>query len=147
MKKIAFRLLCFLIISLIFSCKNSENKTASQTAAQTVTEPSITNDTSKHSLAPQEYSVQATKVAPPNDTLFVDVYANGNIKLGTRNIDMDSLTSNLTDTLKTIKRKTGRLPKVIKSRSNGEVLMGVRGATHDAIDDAKKNVGFPKEKN
>ena len=129
----------FALLIFIISCKNAENKTATQT----VSEPSITSsvDTAKHTSVPQEYDVQAMKTSPP-DTLFVDVYQNGKIKMGSRNIDFDSLTSNLTDTLRKIKKRTGRFPKVIHSRSNGEVLMGVRGATRDAIKDAKDSVGF-----
>lgn len=130
------------MILFLGSCKNSDTKTDSSTVAITT----ISADTSKPYQTPEEYAIQAVKTKPI-DTLFVDVYSSGKIKVGSRDIDMDSLTNNLTDTLKSIKKRTGRLPLVIKSRNNGEVLMGIRGATHDAIDDAKKNVGFPKGEN
>jgi len=139
-QKQSFLLFGLFAVVFLANCKNNDTKTVSQTVAS----PTISADTSKQTLTPQEYAIQAMKTKPV-DTLFVDVYSNGKIKVGARDIDMDSLTTNLTDTLKSIKLRTGRLPNVIKSRSNGEVLMGIRGATHDAINEAKKNVNFPKE--
>lgn len=136
-QKQSFVAVVFLVFAVLVGCKNWGSKTASQTVATTT----ISVDTSKRFQTPQEYVIESVKTKPI-DTLFVDVYANGKIKVGSRNIDIDSLTTNLTDTLKSIKSRTGKFPNVIHARSNGEVLMGIRGATHDAIDEAKKNINF-----
>ena len=143
MKLIRVYLPLFFVIAIYMTnCKNSENTTNTQT----VVAPTATvADSPKPTMGTKAYDVQVLKTSPP-DTLFVDVYSNGKIKIGSRDIPFDSLTNNLADSLRKIKKKTGKFPKVIHSRSNGEVLMGVRGATHDAINDAKDSVGFSKER-
>jgi biopolymer transport protein ExbD len=74
------------------------------------------------------------------DSLVINVDSTGNMTLGNQKVDIESLTTKLTDSLQSIKKQYGKLPDTIICRSKGDVLMGTRGAIKDAIMDAKEKV-------
>jgi hypothetical protein len=75
-------------------------------------------------------------VAP--DSLILTVDSTGKIMMGNVEIkNMDNLAKMIVDSSNALKKTFGKAPKAIVCKSNG-AMMGIRGAIHDAIDDAQE---------
>ena len=131
---------------LVFQCrpKTDENKipvsTTPNTTHPTDTLPASSVTLSRNDTVIPHSGVVAKSVSTPVDTLFVGVDSEGITYLGTEKMDADILRMRLLDSLKTLKRQTGKYPNKIKVRTRGDVLMGARGAVQDVIQEAKDSL-------
>ncbi len=75
----------------------------------------------------------------PHDSLIVNVDSMGKVTMGNREISLDDLPKVLVDSSRFLEKATGKAPKAIVCKSNG-AMMGIRGAVHDAIDDAQDSL-------
>ncbi len=83
----------------------------------------------------------ANRALSATDSLVIDVDSAGHIMLGNREVaNLEMLTTQLVDSMQSIKKQYGKLPDTIYYRTKGDVLMGARGAIKDAIMDAKEKV-------
>ena len=89
---------------------------------------------------PVSASTRAIKDSLPTDSLVIHVDSTGTIRLGNKKISLDELEDKLVDSMRIIKKNYSKLPDTILLRTNGDVLMGTRGAIKDMIMDAKDKV-------
>ena len=112
---------------LFFACKETpKNKDNAATAEQ------------KSADSTKSRSVDAASVrAVMPDSLIVMIDSTGKITFGNREYTTDDLTKALIDSSLALKKTYNKLPKTITYKSNG-AMMGIRGAVHDAIEDAQQ---------
>ena len=118
-KKIVFS---SIVAFTLFSACNNAEKTTSQTAAEAI---------------PPTRDIQ--DAPPPRPNLYwVTIDSSSNITFDGKEIkDLEVLQKMLTDSLKAMKKSGHPLPDTIMFRTEGTVMMGMRGALHDAINDAR----------
>ena len=119
-KKIIFS---SLLASMLFTACNNADKTPTQATAETAADP--TRD------------IQDAPPPRPNP-YWVTIDSSSKITFDGKEIkDLDVLQKMLTDSLKAMKKSGHPLPDTIMFRTEGTVMMGMRGALHDAINDAR----------
>ena len=118
-KKIVFS--SILVSTLFIACNNAE-KTPTQTTAETV---------------PPVRDISEAPTPRPNP-FWITIDSTSRITFDGKEIkDMDVLQKMLTDSLKAMKKNGHPLPDTIMFRTEGTVMMGIRGALHDVINDAR----------
>ena len=118
-KKIVFS--SILASTLFASCNNAE-KTPAQPTAEAI---------------PPMRDIQDVPPPRPNP-YWVTIDSSSKITFDGKEIkDLDVLQKMLTDSLKAMKKSGQPLPDTIMFRTEGTVMMGMRGALHDAINDAR----------
>ena len=118
-KKIIFS---SLLASMLFTACNNADKTPTQATAETAADP--TRD------------IQDAPPPRPNP-YWVTIDSMGKITFDGKEMDVDKLQKTLTDSLKSMKKSGHSLPDTIMFRTEGTVMMGIRGAVYDAINDAR----------
>ena len=71
---------------------------------------------------------------------WIIIDSTGKITLAGKVVYLDSLQGKLEDSLKTLKKNGQPLPDTIMYKTEGTVMMGVRGAVKDAINDARAKI-------
>ena len=110
-----------LLASTLFTACNNAEKTPSQASDQ-ATLPSR--------------DMQDAPPPRPNP-YWVTIDSMGKITFDGKEMDVDKLQKTLTDSLKSMKKSGHSLPDTIMFRTEGTVMMGIRGAVYDAINDAR----------
>lgn len=114
---------------LFFACKETP-KPADNTAEMA---QKAADSTAKRTL-----EAAATMPTTAPDSLIITVDSMGKVMLGKVAVtNMDNLSKMLVDSSNSLKKTFGKAPKVITYKSSG-AMMGIRGAIHDAIDDAQE---------
>ena len=114
----------FLLAFLLFSCKETP-KTTDNAAAQAA------DSTANRGIG-------SAPTTPP-DSLIVEVDSMGKVMLGNRSVTLDNLPKALVDSSNALKKTTGHAPTTITYKSRG-AMMGIRGAVHDAIEEAQDSL-------
>ncbi len=118
-KKIVFS--SILASTLVTAC-NSAEKTSTQTTAEAI---------------PPMRDIQDAPPPRPNP-YWITIDSTSKITFDGKEIkNLDVLQKMLTDSLKAMKKSGHPLPDTIMFRTEGTVMMGIRGAVHDAINDAR----------
>jgi hypothetical protein len=112
---------------LFFACK--ETPKTNENAATTEQKSADSTQSRSVNISP------APAVMP--DSLIVMIDSTGKIAFGNREYTTADLTKALIDSSLALKKTYGKLPKTITYKSNG-AMMGIRGAVHDAIEDAQE---------
>jgi hypothetical protein len=121
-----------LLAFLCFACKETP-KATDNTAAQTAAD----------SIAARALEAAAAPTTPP-DSLIVIVDSMGKVMLGNRSVTLDDLPKILIDSSNALKKTTGHAPTTITYKSRG-AMMGIRGAVHDAIEEAQDSLKKEKK--
>ncbi len=107
--------------TLFIACNNAE-KTPTQTTADAV---------------PPVRDIPEAPTPRPNP-YWITIDSTSRITFDGKEIkNLDVLQKMLTDSLKAMKKSGHPLPDTIMFRTEGTVMMGMRGALHDAINDAR----------
>ena len=118
-KKIIF--ISILASALFIGCNDAE-KASTPTTAEAI---------------PPVRDIQEAPTPRPNP-YWVTIDSSSKIMFDGKEIkDLDVLQKMLTDSLKAMKKSGHSLPDTIMFRTEGTVMMGMRGALHDAINDAR----------
>ncbi len=108
--------------SMLFLACNNAGKTETQTTAEAI---------------PPMRDIQDAPPPRPNP-YWITIDSSSKITFDGKEIkDLDVLQKMLTDSLKAMKKSGHSLPDTIMFRTEGTVMMGMRGALHDAINDAR----------
>lgn len=106
--------------SIFTACTNSESKT----------------DQSNAEVLPPTREVIDTPPPRPNP-YWVTIDSMGKITFAGQSMTIDKLEKTLTDSLIALKRSGQPMPDTIMYETRGTVMMGIRGAVGDAINDAR----------
>ena len=104
------------MVLLFTACKNKE------TQNQTTSVPANAIESSKPEIS-------------NNTPYWITLDSIGGITFNNKKMDIDQLQKELTDTLSKIKKSGAPMPDTILFKTEGTVLMGMRGAVHDVIEE------------
>lgn len=96
--------------------------------------PSATTETATTTNQPQSLM----RVPAAGDPHWILLDSSGTITFNNRQVNLDTLQILLVDTLLKIKAQKGTMPDTILYKTEGTVMMGMRGAVGDVIKEAKE---------
>lgn len=96
--------------------------------------PSSTTETATATNQPQSLM----RVPAAGDPHWILLDSSGTITFNNRQVNLDTLQILLVDTLLKIKAQKGTMPDTILYKTEGTVMMGMRGAVGDVIKEAKE---------